>query len=76
MNKAFLLYWKQTGPTFLILALLLSLLLFFVLSTIHSIVAGEAGWKKNAIISAVLLGAALICAFIYFSPYQPFFHAS
>lgn len=76
MNKAFLLYCKQMGPIFLILTLFLSLLLFFVLSTIHSITAKETSWKKNAIISAVLLAAALICAFIYFSPYQPFFHAS
>lgn len=72
MNRAFLLYFKEMGPVFLILTLCASLLLFFLLSAIHSIATKQASWKKDAIISAVLLAAVLICVFLYFAPYHPF----
>lgn len=76
MSKAFLIYFKQEAPVFLTLALCSSLLLFFLLSTIHSIAEKQASWKKDAIISAVLLAAVLICVFAYFSPFPPFWSAS
>ena len=69
MSKAFLIYFKQEAPVFLTLALCSSLLLFFLLSTIHSIAEKQASWKKDAIISAVLLAAVLMEGCI--SPIHP-----